>query len=52
MIGPIFKQHGHLDTYHGYGIQDFLEVDPRFGKRQDLVDLVDEAHAQGMRVIL
>lgn len=51
-IGPIFKQRGHLDTYHGYGIQDFLEVDPRFGNRQELVDLVDAAHAQGLRVIL
>ena len=43
---------GHLDTYHGYAIQDFLEVDPRFGTRQDLVDLVDAAHAKGLRVIL
>src|SRR5437868_2900729 len=23
-IGPVFKQRGHLDTYHGYGIQDLL----------------------------
>ena len=33
-------------------IQDFLDVDPRFGTRQDLVDLVDAAHAKGLRVIL
>src|SRR5512135_110292 len=32
-IGPIFKQRGHLDTYHGYGIQDFLDIDPHFGTR-------------------
>src|SRR5580765_2132366 len=51
-VGPIFKQRGHLDTYHGYAIQDFLEVDPRFGTRQDLVDLVDAAHAKKLRVIL
>src|SRR6266511_2233715 len=25
-IGPVFKQRGHLDTYHGYGIQDFLDL--------------------------
>src|SRR5262249_6611320 len=42
-IGPVFKQRGHLDTYHGYAIHDFLEVDPPFGTRQDLVDLVDAA---------
>lgn len=51
-LSPVFKQRGHLDTYHGYGIQDFLEVDPRFGTRQDLVDLVAAAHAEGMRIIL
>lgn len=51
-IGPVFKQRGHLNTYHGYGIQDFLDVDPRFGTRQDLVALVSAAHAQGLRVIL
>ena len=51
-IGPVFKQRGHLDTYHGYGIQDFLDVDPRFGDRRDLVELVADAHAAGLRIIL
>jgi glycosidase len=51
-LSPIFKQRAHLDTYHGYGIQDFLEVDPRFGTRQELVDLVSAAHERGIRIIL
>jgi glycosidase len=51
-IGPVFKQRGHLNTYHGYGIQDFLDVDPHFGDRRDLVELVAGAHAAGLRVIL
>jgi len=51
-IGPVFKQRLHWDTYHGYAIQDFLEVDPRFGTRKDLVDLVAAAHSKGMRVLL
>ncbi len=51
-VGPIFKQRVRLDTYHGYGIQDFLEVDSRFGTRQDLFDLVAAAHNKGMRIIL
>jgi glycosidase len=51
-IGPVFKQRGHLNTYHGYGIQDFLDVDPHFGTRRDLVDLVTAAHAAGLRIIL
>jgi glycosidase len=51
-VGPVLKQRGHLDTYHGYGIQDFLDVDPHFGTRKDLVDLVAAAHEKGLRVIL
>lgn len=51
-IGPVWKQCASLETYHGYGIQNFLEVDPRFGTRQDLRDLVDAAHDNGMYVLL
>jgi len=51
-LSPIFKQRSHLNTYHGYGIQDFLDVDPRFGSREDLVELVAAAHCEDMRVIL
>lgn len=42
-IGPIWRRQDS-ETYHGYGIQNFLDVDPRFGIRQDLRDLVDAAH--------
>jgi glycosidase len=51
-VGPVWKQRPDLETYHGYGIQDFLEVDPRFGTRQDLRDLVDAAHDKSMYVVL
>lgn len=50
-LSPVLKQRIHLNTYHGYGIQDFLDVDPHFGTRQDLVELVAAAHSQGLRVI-
>jgi hypothetical protein len=51
-LSPIFKQRGHLDTFHGYAIQDFLDVDPHYGARNDLVDLITAAHAEGLRIIL
>lgn len=51
-LSPIFKQVASEQSYHGYGIQDFLDVDPRFGTREDLRDLVATAHAHGIYVIL
>lgn len=39
-------------NYHGYGIQNFLEVDDRLGTEADLENLVTEAHARGLYVIL
>lgn len=51
-INPPWRQRAELQTYHGYGIQNYLDIDPRFGTRQDLRDLVDAAHDRGMYVIL
>jgi glycosidase len=51
-LSPIFKQRGHENSYHGYAIQDFLDVDPHLGERADLTRLVREAHDRGMRVLL
>jgi glycosidase len=52
-ISPPFKNRQEDDhTPHGYGIQDFLAVDPRFGTLEDLQELVRQAHARDMRVIL
>ena len=51
-ISPVFKQVPSQETYHGYGIQNFLDVDPRFGTRADLVSVVHTAHQHGIRVIL
>ncbi len=52
-LSPVFKNRVEQnDSYHGYGIQDFLDVDPRFGTREDLKNLVKKAHDLGMYVIL
>lgn len=64
-LSPVFKNCQYNPfTYHGYGIQDFLQIDPRFAsnptaaaEQPDLVekelrDLVDEAHAYGIYIIL
>lgn len=52
-LNPILKNRADQnDSYHGYGIQDFLQVDPRFGTLDDLVALTREAHRRGMYVIM
>jgi glycosidase len=52
-LSPILKNRQDKDdSYHGYGIQDFLEVDPRFGTLSDLQALTREAHERGMYVVL
>jgi glycosidase len=51
-ISPIFKQVRFQETYHGYGIQNFLDVEPHFGTREDLQELVRIAHEAGIYVIL
>jgi len=52
-VGEPGVQAAALDRgIHGYGVQDFLDVDPRFGTREDLRDLVATAHAHGIYVIL
>lgn len=51
-VAPLFRQRVEENTYHGYGIQDFLDIDKRFGSRRDLIEMVNAAHAAGLRIIL
>ncbi|MDP9795463.1 glycosidase [Catenuloplanes nepalensis] len=51
-VSPVLKQVPGVESYHGYGTQDFLDVDPHFGTPEDLRDLVTAAHGMGIRVIL
>ncbi len=51
-VSPVFKQAPFLETYHGYGIQNFLDIDPHFGTRADLRRMVRQAHRNGIYVIL
>ena len=56
-LSPVLKnRQSDQGTFHGYGIQDFLQPEPRFasapGRQEDeLRALVDEAHALGLYVI-
>src|SRR3989442_8181833 len=45
-LSPVFENND--DGYHGYAIQNYLDIDPRFGTKEDLIKLVKEAHARNM----
>jgi glycosidase len=52
-LSPVFENEpADPGTYHGYAIQNYLAIDPRFGTKADLVKLVDEAHKRDLRVFL
>jgi glycosidase len=51
-LSPVFKNRKEMNTYHGYAIQNFLDIDPRFGTIEDLQKLVQTAHKKEMYVIL
>jgi glycosidase len=51
-VSPVFRQVAFEPSYHGYGIQNFLDVDPHFGTREEFRDFVKAAHEQGIYVIL
>jgi glycosidase len=42
-LSPVFEN--NAGAYHGYNINSYLSIDPRFGTKQDLIDLVAAAHA-------
>ena len=57
---PIVEQiHGGTDegsvktyAYHGYWTKDWTALDPNFGTKEDLRELVQKAHAKGIRIVL
>jgi hypothetical protein len=51
-VSPPFRQVAFEPSYHGYGIQNFLDVDPHFGTREEFRAFVKAAHEQGIYVIL
>ncbi|WP_306013138.1 MULTISPECIES: alpha-amylase family glycosyl hydrolase [unclassified Allomuricauda] len=57
---PIVEQiHGSTDEgtgktygYHGYWAKDWTAIDPNFGTKKDLEELVKTAHSKGIRILL
>ncbi|MCH5295393.1 MAG: alpha-glycosidase [Treponema sp.] len=47
-LNPVNLSH----SQHKYDTTDYLQIDPEFGTREDMTELVQKAHAHGMRVML
>jgi alpha-amylase len=59
-LTPIVEQiHDGVDEgtglsygFHGYWARDWTALDPNFGTKKDLAQLVQKAHAKGIRIVL
>ena len=47
-LTPIFKS----PTNHKYDTIDYFEIDPDFGTKEDLKELIDELHKNEMKIVL
>ena len=43
---------GKSSSYHGYATTDYYKVDPRFGTNDEYKLLIDEAHQNGLKVVM
>ena len=43
---------GYSYAFHGYWARDWSALDPSFGTKKDLAELVEKAHAKGIRILL
>ena len=49
-LSPVFQN--NPESYHGYAIENYLDIDKRWGTKEELEELVDLAHYLDMRVFL
>ena len=40
------------DSYHAYDVTDYYTVNPLYGTEQDFKDLIDAAHARGIKIYM
>lgn len=50
--GDVNEGQGATYGFHGYWIRDWTTLDPNFGTKKELKELVETAHAYGIRIVL
>ena len=51
-LNPILENDQPGGSYHGYATTDYYKADPRFGSNDEFVQLVDESHKRGMKIVM
>ena len=51
-LNPVLENDMEGGSYHGYATTDYYRVDPRFGTNEEYVNLIDDAHKRGMKVVM
>ncbi|MCF6170138.1 MAG: glycoside hydrolase family 13 protein [Bacteroidales bacterium] len=49
---PLLENNMPRQSYHGYAITDYYNIDPRFGTNEDYKKLVKEAHQKGLKIVM
>lgn len=48
MLTPFYRTH----TYHGYHIVNFEQIDPHFGTKEDVKELISKVHDRNMIIVV
>ena len=51
-LNPVLANDQPYESYHGYAVTDHYAIDPRLGSVEDYGQLVERAHAAGLKVLM
>lgn len=51
-LNPVLENNMPANSYHGYAITDFYQVDPRLGGNEKYLELVEKAHKKDLKIIM
>lgn len=51
-INPVLENDQPYESYHGYAITDFYQIDPRLGTNEQYLQLVKMCHVRGIKVVM
>ncbi len=51
-LNPVMENDQPYESYHGYAVTDFYNIDKRFGSNELYKKFVDECHKRGIKVVM